>query len=142
VADGLGGLVVVDVSNPAAPAITGTLDTPGTARGVAVAGSYAYVADQGAALQVISVANPAAPTLAGSAAIPGCQAVAVAGSFAYVVDGAALQVVDVSDPAAPVLLGSVDPPGVTAGVAVSSPHVYVATMDDGHLHVLPAQCGS
>ena len=39
------GLRVINVANPAAPTEVGAYDTPGTAYDVAVAGSYAYVAD-------------------------------------------------------------------------------------------------
>jgi hypothetical protein len=53
VADYPWGLQVVDVSNPASPAIVGSVDTPGGARGVAVSGSYAYVADYSSGLQIV-----------------------------------------------------------------------------------------
>jgi hypothetical protein len=45
VADSSGGLVVVDVSDPANPTYAGGYDTSGSAFGVAVAGGYAYVTD-------------------------------------------------------------------------------------------------
>ena len=48
------GLAIVDVSNPAAPWIVSTLDTP------AAAGSRLYVLD-GALFEAIDVTNPAAP---------------------------------------------------------------------------------
>jgi hypothetical protein len=38
-------LRVIDVSNPSSPREVGFYDTPGWAYGVAVSGSYAYVAD-------------------------------------------------------------------------------------------------
>jgi len=46
------GLEIWDVSVPSGPSFMGRLDTPGQARGVAVAGSHAYVAGQRAGLQV------------------------------------------------------------------------------------------
>jgi len=45
VADWVGGLLVVDIANPAAPTEAGFYDTPGSANGVAVAGNQVYVAD-------------------------------------------------------------------------------------------------
>jgi hypothetical protein len=48
VADMYDGLRVVDVSDPTNPVEVGTCDTPFDARGVAVAGGYAYVADRSA----------------------------------------------------------------------------------------------
>ena len=45
VADYSNGLVIVDVSNPAAPTLKGSYNTAGNSYGVTVAGNYAYVAD-------------------------------------------------------------------------------------------------
>ena len=44
VADGTGGLRLVDVSNPAAPTGIDAVPTPDNARGIAVEAGYAYVA--------------------------------------------------------------------------------------------------
>ena len=44
---------------------TGSCPTPGRAWGVAVSGSYAYVADEDSGLRVISVSDPAHPTEVG-----------------------------------------------------------------------------
>ena len=78
---------MINVANPAAPAEVGAYDTPGCAWGVAVAGSYAYVADWASGLRVINVANPAAPAEVGVYDTPGyATGVAVAGSYAYVAD--------------------------------------------------------
>ncbi len=52
-ADRTAGLRVIDVSNPSNPQERGYYNTPGSALGVAVAGSYAYVADYTAGLQII-----------------------------------------------------------------------------------------
>ena len=117
VADAYSGLQVIDVSNPQAPALAGSYDTPGEARGVAVAGDYAYVADWSSGLQVIDVSNPQAPH-SPEATTRRVQArgVAVAGDYAYVADwSSGLQVIDVSNPQAPALAGSYDTPGHALG---------------------------
>jgi hypothetical protein len=49
----------------------GSLDTEGEAFGVAVSGTYAYVADGNAGLRVIDVTNPQTPTIVGNADTPG-----------------------------------------------------------------------
>ncbi len=49
-ADTRAGLQVIDVSDPANPAILGFVDTPGGAAGVAVSGTVAYVADTSSGL--------------------------------------------------------------------------------------------
>ena len=57
VADGSAGLQIIDVTDPATPAILGSVDTPGLASGVALStdGTTAFVADYAAGLQVIDV---------------------------------------------------------------------------------------
>ena len=63
-----GGIKVVDLTNPAAPSIIGTYDTPGSAYAVALnsTGTLAYVADGSQGLKILSLSNPRSPTLAGS----------------------------------------------------------------------------
>ncbi|OQB26818.1 MAG: LVIVD repeat protein [Chloroflexi bacterium ADurb.Bin180] len=88
VADGGGGLRIIDIANPAAPTAVGFYDTPGWAYGVALAGHYAYVADYDGGLRIIDIGNPAAPTEVGFYDTPGwALGVALAGHYAYVADG-------------------------------------------------------
>ncbi len=65
------GLQVIDISDPANPTLVGTYDTPGYARGVAVSGDHAFVADGDSGLQVIDISDPANPTLVGTYDTPG-----------------------------------------------------------------------
>ena len=124
---GLAGLRVINVADLAAPVEVGFYDTPGDAQGVAVAGSFAYVADGSSGLHVVNVANPAAPTEVGFYDIPGdAQGVAVAGNHAYVADVYSLRVIDVANPAAPVEVGFCDIYGAW-DVAVAGNHAYVAS---------------
>jgi hypothetical protein len=127
------------VSDPAAPVEVGFYDTEEYAWGVAVAGSYAYVADYYDGLRVVDVSDPTAPTEVGFYDTPGnaCDVV-VTGGYAYVADyGAGLRVVDVSDPAAPVEVGFYDTPGDAFGVAVVGSYAFVAD-GDGGLRVVDA----
>jgi hypothetical protein len=59
VADGEGGLRVIDVSTPSAPVGVGFSDTPGYAIGVTVSGGYVYVADYDAGMEVFRDCPPA-----------------------------------------------------------------------------------
>lgn len=63
---GADGLWIIDIANPASPALLGRVDTPGTAEDVVVINGYAYVADGSFGLQVIDVQNPSAPAIAGT----------------------------------------------------------------------------
>ena len=114
----------------------GFYDTLGIARGVAVSGSYAYVADDTYGLRIIDISNPATPTEAGFYDTPGtAYGVAVSGSYAYVADGTSgLRILDVSNPAAPTEAGFYDTPGTARGVAVSGSYAYVADDSIGPAH--------
>jgi hypothetical protein len=78
---------VVNISNPSAPAIVGTADTPGEAYGVAVAGNHAYVADFEAGLTVVDITSPTSPAILGTVITPDYSlAVSVSGTRAYIAD--------------------------------------------------------
>jgi hypothetical protein len=129
VADGqVGGLRVVDVTDPTAPIETGAYDTPSSARNVAVRDPYAYVADMQSGLQIVDVSDSADPTGVGAYDTPwDANDVALVGDYAFVADGgASLKVIDVSDPAAPDEVSSAYVPGYSAAVTVASDYAYVA----------------
>ena len=107
------GLVIVDLSVPSAPRVTGTAAAPGRCRTVAIQGSIAYVTAETAGLLVFDVSDRQAPKLL--AEVPTghrAKGVVVDGSYAYVSDKTAgLLVFDVSDPAAPLLVGRTEAGG-------------------------------
>jgi hypothetical protein len=57
VAAEMGGLIIIDIRDPANPQRVGGYATSSYANGVALAGNYAYVADDWAGLQVIDIIN-------------------------------------------------------------------------------------
>jgi len=61
VADGRGGLRIIDVSDPYYPESVGQLVTPGYAHGVVVKNGLAYIADSDSGLCVVDVSDPAVP---------------------------------------------------------------------------------
>ena len=94
----------------------GSVDTAGTAHGVYVDDSYAYVADGDSGLQVIDVTNPESPVIVGSVGMQysgRARGVHVSGSYAYVVNDLgdfqnpvfSLEVIDISNPESPVSVG-------------------------------------
>ena len=97
-------LVVLDVSNPASPAVLGSVILPATINRIAVAGSLAYVAAGAAGLRVVDVSNPAHPTEV-SHADGLAYDIAVSGTHVYLAAGD-LRIYDVANPAAPVQIGS------------------------------------
>ena len=83
---------------------------------VAVAGSYAYIADN-TSVQVINVSNPGSPSIVGSLPTTTATKIAASGSKVYVIDGLQFKIIDVSNPAAPWLVStwdSLDAQGVDA----------------------------
>jgi len=102
-------LVVLDATDPAAPAALGRSPTlRGRLADVAASGAYAYavVADFG--LQVVATSDLAAPRIVGELALDGpVTAVRALGSH-LLVAGAGLHVVDVADPESPRLVTTLD----------------------------------
>lgn len=69
------------------PTLAGGCATSGSAFGVAIAGDYAYVADQLPGFQVLDISDPTNPVSVGSCETPGYSVhVVVAGDYAYVAD--------------------------------------------------------
>jgi hypothetical protein len=131
---------VLDLTNPAAPSIEGTVTGFGRADRIAIDGSFAYVADDLEGLHVIDISTPSSPQLVASLLLPGlfgsAKGIDVADGWAYLASSlAGIQVVDVSTPTAPRFTGSVGNAGMvlpgTAStvlllhdVAVSGERVY------------------
>jgi hypothetical protein len=128
VAAGTGGVYMVDLSDPAAPRVLGQWDSPGSAEGVALAGTLLYVADGPFGLAVVDVTNPAAPTPVASAFDTFFAFdVVVRDRAAYVAAAdAGLLVVDVTVPAAPRELSIVDTPGYARDLIADGSMLYVA----------------
>jgi hypothetical protein len=135
------GLQMVDISNPAKPAIIAALTTAGGAN-VAVAGNKAIVAVATAlftGLQVVDINNPALPAMVGSVATPDweTQDITLKGDQALVAAGYnGLQVVDISNPAQPKIMGSVDTPGFAHGVTVAADDMVLVADGDSGLQVI------
>jgi hypothetical protein len=125
------GLKIVNLVDPAAPRVVGSV--AGTMKGVAVAGQYAYaivvVPGNPARIEftTVDLRNPAAPVIVGRATLPGGTGVQVVGRYAYVsASTAGLLILDIISPTAPRIVGSLDTAGSAQGVAVVNGYAYVA----------------
>lgn len=108
VSDGLQGLVVVDVSDPASPAVVGRVETGGQARGLAMDEDTVYVAAGSGGLVVVDVSDLAAPTVLSRTLMPGSAIrVDYSDGRAFVAAWNDARVYDVSRPAAPRFIGAV-----------------------------------
>ena len=90
IADGYGGVEVVDVADPMNPLFLGYLDLIDGSTGIKVDGDYAYVSEYIlGGLQVVDISDPSSPTLAGWYQPSGVFALGVESfnGFVYVSDG-------------------------------------------------------
>lgn len=135
VAADLAGLVTIDVTDPYAPEVLGSIDTAPLTFDVAVDDdAYAYVASDDAGLAVVDVFAPGSLTEPVYIDTPG-NAVAVAlddNLYAYVADRAGgLAVIDVADPLSPQYVTSVTTIADAWDVYVDWPYAYVAALGGG-----------
>ena len=129
VADGLYGVRIIDVSDPASPVEVAYYDSPGQAHRVFVEGNLLYVADGSEGLRIVDVSDPISPVEIGAYNTPG-TAMGVFALFPYVflADGGAsgLRVIDVSDPTSPYEYAHYMTPGEAKDVKVFANRAYVA----------------
>ncbi len=126
-------LLVISLFDPFNPFPTAFTDLPGWGQGVAVSGSYAYVADFFTGLDVIdiSTSTPDNPSIKDSFPAGDARAIDVAGDFAYVANGGSgLQVLDISSPNNLTDAGSASLSGIAVDVAVSGSYAFMAMEDD------------
>ncbi|MYD70380.1 MAG: hypothetical protein F4W89_06495 [Acidobacteria bacterium] len=137
VADQPMGLVVVDVSDPAAPEAVGVLSLgrdpvgrvvapDGRSLGGAAPAVVAIVSGR-AGMQLVDVSDPAAPRVTAPVPVGGSAAgAAIWGERLYVASGETLEVFDVGDPEAPTRVASAALGGRGGALAVDEDHVFVA----------------
>jgi hypothetical protein len=127
-------LNVLDVTDPAAPVLRGTLELngPGTAGSVAAHGTLAFVTGPGGfygsgapALFAVNVLSPDHPQVLGSVG-PGGIDVLLSGNIAYVAAlGDGLRLYDVSNPGAMTPLASIGTLGDAVKVRLAGTNAYV-----------------
>ncbi len=133
VADELGGLRIVRISEPYNLVEEGFYALSASASGVSVSGNYAYVAAESGGLRVIDISNPSSPTEVGNASTPSsANGVAVSESYAFVITySTGLRVFSIANPYQPVEVGFIDTPGWGYSVAISGDYAYVADLLSG-----------
>jgi len=130
VADSYNGLAIVDISNPAEPAIESIRNIGGYARDVAVAGNYAYVANSSGGLAIVDVSNSAEPIITYDNVF--AYHVAMAGDYAYITSSSHLVIVNITNPAEPKFAGSyVIPAGFADEIDAEGDYVYLADGPNG-----------
>jgi|GEM_PF-6357158 len=120
-------LKIIDVSNPTAPFVVGSITFATGGVNVFVAGRYAYVAADTAGLYIVDISTPSSPTLVGTYNTPGnAYDVYVVGRYAYVSDTwFGLQIIDVGNHFQPTLVGQYQTAGRSLAVYVAGGYAYV-----------------
>jgi hypothetical protein len=127
------GLQVIDVSNPAAPAIAAELDYYNwSARSLAInlKEDYAFIAAAEAGMHVIDISTPTNPVWVAGCNTPGSALdIHVSGDYAFIADYGSFQmlVIDISDPTAPFQVGSYNAGTYVFAVQCVGGRVYVGT---------------
>ena len=127
VANGLLGLQIVNISNPVAPQIIGSVNTPDYAFHVSILDNYAYVSDGSSGLQIVNISNPVAPQIVGSVHLPDrVYGASIVSNFIYVFDaGSRLSIFDASNPASPTLVNSLVLPANVTGISFYKTYAYM-----------------
>ena len=126
-------LIVLDISNPAAPSELSKVTTASLVKDIAVSGNYAYVATERNGLVIVDISNKTTPTLAGSYNTAGSAcSVAVSTNYTYIADiSNGLVIVEISNKTAPTLVESFNTTEYTYDVAVLGNYAYVADYSNG-----------
>lgn len=127
--DAASGFRIVDISDPAFPRQTTSVNTGLNVHDVFVAGQYAYLANSTAGLKIYDVSNPSAPSSVGTFLANGGSVVTdvfVVGKYAYTISSDALYVVDISDPATPTSVSSLAVGSGFHQIVVQGKYAYIA----------------
>jgi hypothetical protein len=122
-------LTILDISNPAVPAIISNLKLPDRIEDIFVINDRAYVAMGFGGVQILNISNPATPYLLGKYQETAEQAfgVWVQNNYAYVAAGYnGLKILDISYPAAPAVIGAAQIQGEAFNVQVVDNLAYLA----------------
>lgn len=133
---------VIDIANPAAPALLGSLNVGAAVRAIALSGNIAYLAtsDTARELVAVNIANPAAPSIAGSYNVTGNVSglsVAATGTTVYLGtqnntggSGREFHVLDAAVPGAIVQLGSREIGADITGIALSGTYALCSSSNN------------
>jgi hypothetical protein len=143
---GWNGLLILDISNPAAPRLLSRYDTHSPVNDLRVVDARAYLAighPQGyfdGGMLVLNITNAALPTLIGSYEVPDhANAIQIVGNIAYLVEGyKGIDIIDISTPATPRRVGQYPHPLFNVPILalqVDGPIAYLMSSDIEILNV-------
>ena len=133
VANGGGGLCVIDISIPSSPIVIEKRITLGTSYDLLVEGDYVYLADDSNGLVVLDVTDPTSVSIAATynTGISSAIGVVINGNYAYVVDfNNGIVVVNITDPTTPTYVDSWSKSDVSDAY-IYGDYLYVTDITNG-----------
>ena len=127
------GIVLFDLTDPAAPTQIFASADLGYADRVGVSGDYAYAVTTGSNFRIFDISDRSAVTLAGTVETGGDYSegrISIVGDRAYTTNGD-LIAIDISNKAAPTIVGTYDAPSYAYSANAMGDYAYVATERDG-----------
>jgi hypothetical protein len=133
VADGPGGLVIIDVSRLKQPRVVGRIQTDGVTKSIAITpdGTTAYLAAGPGGLVVVDITRPTSPRILTRVDTPGTASkVSLSGNLLALADWNDARVYQVEDPANPRLVGTKtikneNPVSRTVSVAMAGDTLFI-----------------
>ncbi len=129
IAQGEGGLMIVDVSDPTNPkTVSNTYEkVRGYSTGIAIKDSIAYISAGGFGVTVVNVANPFYPHVdISNSNFKPARSVYIANSHLFVgCSESGLNIADISEPAFPVSRGNIVVDGYAQGITTTSDSAYM-----------------
>ena len=136
---------IIDATNQASPLILGSLNISYGFNALALAGNYAFLAQNAypSQLRVLDIGQPSSPALVATLTLPGSDealSIAVSGNYAYLgLDsngGAEFFVVDITDPLAPQVIGSLEMGADIFGITLEGNYAYLATEREAEIWMI------
>ncbi|MFH1253109.1 MAG: prepilin-type N-terminal cleavage/methylation domain-containing protein [Candidatus Uhrbacteria bacterium] len=131
--------LVINITNPLAPTLEGSVNVGSSATNIAVAGNFAYVtgASNTLELRIVNITTPSAPTIVGSYNAVGTAnalGVAVSGNIVYMTRASSADpefvAINVTNKNAPVTLGSLELGDAGNELALSGSYAYIASSNN------------
>ncbi len=126
--------LLIDVSDPADPALLGSVVSPGSlVYGASADGGFAFLANSTQGLRVLDVTDVSNPVTIGQLDTPDFALdVVTRGNLAFLATAfSGLSIVDISDPTSPSMIGSLDVFTYARRVVVHGDYAYVTELFDG-----------
>jgi hypothetical protein len=133
-----GGIVAIDISNPAVPVVVGSLNLFSVCTDIALDGNLAYLSASYDGVKIVDVSDPAHPALVAAVDLPGYATEIEMDAYYAYVKALTLEIIERRNPAEASRIGVAGYGLDVRGIEVANGLVYFT--DNTRLAVLPSQC--